>query len=110
MATYYLGEYISHVDFLAVFQFLSGELIRVSLGLFLLADMMKGLSTSNKKHVYSVSTLLLGLITIIPLSDIWVQTIVGRYFYPTALISAVLISLALLIIGLLPTRKESEHI
>ncbi|WP_419887194.1 GerAB/ArcD/ProY family transporter [Neobacillus niacini] len=105
-----LGEYISHVDFLAVFQFLSGELIRVSLGLFLLADMMKGLSTSNKKHVYSVSTLLLGLITIIPLSDIWVQTIVGRYFYPTALISAVLISLALLIIGLLPTRKESEHI
>ncbi|MEC1524561.1 endospore germination permease [Neobacillus niacini] len=106
-----LGEYISHVDFLAVFQFLSGELIRVSLGLFLLADMVRDLPTaSSKKHVFTVSTLLLGLITIIPLSDIWVQTIVGRYFYPTALISAVLISLALLIIGHLPTRKESERI
>jgi spore germination protein KB len=106
-----LGEYISHVDFLAVFQFLSGELIRVSLGLFLLADMVKGLSTSsNKKYVFAVSILLLGLITFLPLSDIWVQTIIGKYFYPAALISAVLISLVLLFIVLFPMKKGIQQI
>jgi spore germination protein KB len=106
-----LGEYISHVDFLAVFQFLSGEIIRVSLGLFLLADMVKGFSAPpNKKHVFAISTVLLGLVTIIPLSDIWVQTIIGRYFYPAALISAVMISLALLIICLLPMKKGIQEI
>jgi spore germination protein KB len=106
-----LGEYISHVDFLAVFQFLSGEIIRVSLGLFLLADMVKGFSAPpNKKHVFAISTVLLGLVTIIPLSDIWVQTIIGKYFYPAALISAVMISLALLIICLLPMKKGIQEI
>ncbi|NWQ44060.1 endospore germination permease [Bacillus sp. EB106-08-02-XG196] len=105
-----LGEYISHVDFLAVFQFLSGELIRVSLCLFLLADMVKGFSPASNKKVFAVSTLLLGLMTIIPLSDIWVQTIIGKYFYPAALISAVIISLELLIIGHLPMKKGIQRI
>lgn len=48
-----LGNYISHVDFLAVFQLLSGELIRVSLGLFLLSDMVKGHLQPVKKSIYS---------------------------------------------------------
>ncbi|MEH7178094.1 endospore germination permease [Neobacillus vireti] len=106
-----LGEYISHVDFLAVFQLLSGEIIRVSLGLYLLADMVKGdSSASRKKHVFAVSSLLLGLLPLIPLSDIWVQTLIGKYFYPAALISAVLISLVLLIIGYLPMKKGIQRI
>ncbi|MDF2856213.1 MAG: gerXB [Neobacillus sp.] len=106
-----LGEYLSHVDFLAVFQLLSGEIIRVSLGLYLLADMVKGYSsTSKKKHVFAVSSLLLGLFPLIPLSDIWMQTIIGKYFYPAALICSVLISLALLIIGYLPIKKGIQHI
>lgn len=106
-----LGEYISHVDFLAVFQLLSGEIIRVALGLYLLADMVKGFSyPSKKKHVFAVSSLLLGLLPIIPLSDIWVQTIIGKYFYPAALISAVFISLALLIISYMPMKKGIQNI
>ncbi|SEN94165.1 spore germination protein (amino acid permease) [Mesobacillus persicus] len=106
-----LGEYISHVDFLAVFQLLSGEIIRVSLGLYLLGDMMKGHSSdSKKKHVFVVASLSLGLLTLLPLSDMWVQTIIGKYFYPGALISAVFISLALLIISYLPLKKGTQII
>ncbi|WP_078431563.1 GerAB/ArcD/ProY family transporter [Metabacillus halosaccharovorans] len=106
-----LGEYISHVDFLAVFQLLSGEIIRISLGLYLLWDMVKGFSkVSKKKHVFAVSPLLLGLFTIIPLSDIWVQTIIGKYFYPAVFIGAMLFSFALLIIGYLPMKKGIQNI
>lgn len=106
-----LGEYISHVDFLAVFQLLSGEIIRVSLGLFLLADLLKGDSRASvKKHVFVVSSILLGLLTLLPLSDIWVQTIIGKFFYPAAFVSAVLLSLALLIISYLPMKKGIQNI
>lgn len=106
-----LGEYISHVDFLAVLQLLSGEIIRVSLGFFLLSDMVKGYSMpSRKRFVFSVSSLLLGFITILPLSDIWVQTMIGKYFYPTAFISSVFLSLALLIISHLPIKKGIQTI
>lgn len=106
-----LGEYISHVDFLAVFQLLSGEIIRVSLGLYLLADMVKSHTMpSRKKHVFAIFAILLGLLTLVPLSDMWVQTIIGRYFYPVAFISAVFISLALLIISHLPMKKGIQNI
>lgn len=106
-----LGEYISHVDFLAVFQFLSGEIIRVSLGLYLLSDMVNGYSLpTRKKYMFSMASLLLGLFTLIPLSDIWVQTIIGKYFYPSALIGSVSISLALLIISFFPIKKGIQTI
>ncbi|WP_338449492.1 endospore germination permease [Niallia oryzisoli] len=106
-----LGEYISHVDFLAMFQLLSGEIIRISLGLYLLSDMIKGhLQVSKKKHVFVAASLLLGLLTLIPLSDMWVQTLIGRYFYPTAMINAAAISLALLIISYLPMKKGNQNI
>ncbi|WP_099363255.1 endospore germination permease [Fredinandcohnia onubensis] len=106
-----LGNYISHVDFLAVFQLLSGELIRVSLGLYLLSDMLKGhMLPAKKKHIFAVASILLGLLTLIPLSDIWVQTLVGKYFYPAAFISAMFISLALFIISYLPRKKGTQQI
>ncbi|MBM4764761.1 endospore germination permease [Bacillus sp. B15-48] len=105
-----LGEYISHVDFLAVFQLLSGEIIRVSLGLYLLASLVKGpLPASKKMHVFVVASLLLGLLTIIPISDMWVQTMIGRYFYLAAFIFAMFISLALLIISYLPLKKKGTE-
>lgn len=106
-----LGNYISHVDFLAVFQLLSGELIRVSLGLYLLSDMVKGhLQPAKKKHIFVVASISLGLLTLIPLSDMWVQTLVGRYFYPAAFMSAVFILMALFIISYLPKKKGTQHL
>lgn len=106
-----LGEYISHVDFLAVFQLLSGEIIRISLGIYLLGNMVKGESpVLKKKHVFFVVSFLLALLTVIPLSDMWVQSLVGKYFYPAASFFVVLISLALLIISYLPVRKGTQNI
>ncbi len=106
-----LGNYISHVDFLAVFQLLSGELIRVSLGLYLLSDMVKGhLKPTKKKHVFIVTTLSLGVLTLLPLSDMWVQIFIGRYFYPAAFICTLILSLALLIISYLPEKKGIQKL
>ncbi|WP_066303751.1 endospore germination permease [Bacillus sp. FJAT-29814] len=106
-----LGAYISHVDFLAVFQLLSGEIIRISLGFYLLANMLKAeTSASKKKYVFVLISILLGILTFVPLSDMWVQTMVGKFFYPVALLFAVFISLALLIISYLPMKKGTQNI
>lgn len=106
-----LGNYISHVDFLAVFQLLSGEIIRISLGFFLLANMLKAETpASKKKYVFVLISLLLGLLTIVPLSDMWVQTMVGKFFYPVALLFAAFISFALLIISYLPMKKGPQNL
>jgi spore germination protein KB len=106
-----LGEYISHVDFLAVFQLLSGEIIRVSLGLYLLGDMLKGhKQSSRRKHVLVVSAILFGMLSIIPLSDMWMQKMIGKYFYPAAFLSAMFISLALLVISRLPMKKGIQNL
>lgn len=106
-----LGEYISHVDFLAVFQLLSGEIIRISLGFYLLANMLKAETPAyKKKYVFVLISLLLGLITIIPLSDMWMQMIIGKFFYPFALLFAVFISLVLLLISYLPIKKGTQNI
>ncbi|MBS4214843.1 endospore germination permease [Neobacillus rhizophilus] len=106
-----LGEYISHVDFLAVFQLLSGEIIRISLGLYLLANMVKAETPApKKKYVFVLISLLLGILTVIPISDMWVQTMIGKFFYPGALIFSVFISLILLIISYLPMKKGTQNI
>ncbi|MEH7387323.1 endospore germination permease [Bacillus sp. JJ1521] len=106
-----LGNYISHVDFLAVFQLLSGELIRVSLGLYILSDMVKAHKHPvKKKKIFTITSILLGLLTLIPVSDMWLQKLIGKYFYPAALISALVISLTLLIISYLPMKKGTQNI
>lgn len=106
-----LGEYISHVDFLAAFQMLSGGIIRVSLGLFLLGDMLKGnKSRSREKHIIAVFSTFLGLITLLPLNDIWVQTMIGKYFYPATFLGTMFILSVLFVISRLPVKKGLGNI
>lgn len=105
-----LGEYISHVDFLAVFQLLSGAIIRISLGLYLLSDTVPLHAKLSKRKVLLIFSFVLAVITVVPLSDMWVQTMIGKYFYPAALIGAFFISLVLLVISYLPIRKGTQNI
>ena len=106
-----LGEYISHVDFLAAFQMLSGGIIRVSLGLFLLGDMLKGnKSRSREKYIIAVFSMFLGLITLLPLNDIWVQTMIGKYFYPATFLGTMFILSVLFVISRLPVKKGLGNI
>ena len=101
-----LGEYVSHVGFLAIFQLLSGVVIRVSLGLYLLLDSIKTRTESTKKKLLVIFSLLLGAVTVIPTSDMWVQIMIGKVFYPAAFISSMIISVSLLLISYLPFRKD----
>ncbi|GHI01252.1 hypothetical protein AM1BK_47940 [Neobacillus kokaensis] len=64
-----IGRYIEHVDFLSIYQWLSGVFIRISLLLFII----KEFSILNPKHWESRSLLfssaVTGLLTLIPITD-----------------------------------------
>jgi len=62
-----LGEYIEHVDFLSVFQWLSGATIRISLSLFLIGDILPLRTSKGRNWVIlsiSVSYILLSMLPI----------------------------------------------
>ncbi|WP_368504936.1 endospore germination permease [Alkalihalophilus sp. As8PL] len=103
-----IGEHISHVDFLAVLQLLCGTTIRVSLCLFFLYDILKSHTNLTKQILFLIVSTILAVISIYPVSDIWMQTFLSIYFYPAALTFGLLMSLFLLIISYLPEKKGME--
>lgn len=101
-----LGRQVSHMDFLAVFQFLAGSFVKVSLSLFLLIELFNIKSVKLKRNILFVSGGLFSAISIVPLSDLLIQKIVGSFYYPLMFISGLSLSAFLLIIGFLPVRKK----
>lgn len=105
-----LGEYISHVDFLAVFQLLSGVVIRVSLGLYLLLDSINTRTNRAKITLLVIISLLLAIVTTVPTSDMWVQTMIGKVFYPAAFICSMIFTFSLLLISYLPNKRGYQQL
>ncbi len=62
-----VGRYISHTDFLAIFQWLSGAFLRISLAWFLIADLSKRQHTTTR-----ISPFLLGVLVVCTISLAWI--------------------------------------
>jgi spore germination protein KB len=99
-----LGSYVSHLDFLAVFQLLSGITIKVTLCFVLLSDLLElGSEKMARIGKYVIPALFFSVIFF--KSDIWVMTIEGTYIYPYLFGFGFFISILLLAISFLPVRK-----
>ncbi|MDE5415083.1 GerAB/ArcD/ProY family transporter [Alkalihalobacterium chitinilyticum] len=103
-----LGEHISHVDALAVFQLLCGAVIRISLCFYLVGNIFK-LRTVKRKWLYIISTAVVySLVMFFHVSDIWMQTILRNYFYPFVVLFGIGITLTLLTVGYFTKRKGPQ--
>ncbi|MGM0863362.1 MAG: endospore germination permease [Bacillota bacterium] len=101
-----LGEYISHMDFLVVFQIISGYIVRVSLLLFLVRDLISLPVFLQKKMLYYLfSFFFLLFIGMFPFSDIVAQNIINKNYYPFGVILGASVTVFLLIISYLPIRR-----
>ncbi|XXM74467.1 GerAB/ArcD/ProY family transporter [Lysinibacillus sphaericus] len=103
-----LGKQVSHLDFLAVFQFLSGSLIKVSLCLYFLTDLFEVKSQKNKRNLLIAAGILMSVISMVPIGDIWIQNIIAKAYYPVLLISGIALSLILFTIGYLPKKEKGR--
>ncbi len=99
------GRFIEHLDFLAIFQWLSGAAIRISFFLLIIIEM---LNISNKKMRTILTISLFALIFVAaeyPISDLDFVNLIHNIFYPLSLASLILITIGLFIASLLTRTK-----
>ncbi|WP_404443310.1 endospore germination permease [Sutcliffiella horikoshii] len=105
-----IGDYISHLDFFALYQWLSGAIIRVGLFIYLAAAFF----TKKKRH-YKLNPILIGVIYLIFFGVMWVKVetfyfyeFIFRYFLPACMaffLFQILVSSLLMLV----LRKRDER-
>lgn len=105
-----VGKYIRHVDFLSIYQWLSGAFVRVSISLLLLIDL---LPASHNKNFRLVWLTLLGIIIVVvvelPVSDMQYASFLKQVYLPLSLGLVVGVSLLLFIAVLVKNRTGVRH-
>src|SRR5690606_19483760 len=76
-----LGEYVEHVDFFSIYQWLSGMYIRLCLSLFLLSELWK--LQKNRWLPMLLGALCMLVAASLPISDLLFQDILSRYYFPS---------------------------
>ncbi|MBN6192928.1 endospore germination permease [Aneurinibacillus sp. BA2021] len=76
-----LGEYVEHVDFFSIYQWLSGMYIRVSLSLYLLSELWK-LQKYRWLPMF-LGALLMLVATLLPISDMLLQDLLSQFYFPS---------------------------
>ncbi|WP_158630001.1 endospore germination permease [Cohnella sp. AR92] len=100
-----IGSYIEHVDFLSIFQWLSGAFIRIGLALFLISDM----TGKSKKWVLPSISGLLAVSISIKLPDNVFLYFLRTYYFPIAFCCLMAILLLLFVLIRISTRKGGRH-
>ncbi|MBP1991900.1 GerAB/ArcD/ProY family transporter [Paenibacillus eucommiae] len=102
-----IGKYIEHLDFLSLYQWLSGAIIRISIALYLILD-IAGLRGS-KKRTTILLYLSFGVLAFahMPVSDSFFVETLSRFYFPT---SVVFILMFLIFVGVLVFwHKEKSY-
>jgi spore germination protein KB len=64
-----VSRFIEHLDFLSIYQWLAGAFVRISLSLWLIADVLSKLMNVHKTNLLMISASAMCVFTLIPLSD-----------------------------------------
>ncbi|BAU25970.1 spore germination protein (amino acid permease) [Aneurinibacillus soli] len=90
-----IGRYIEHLDFLSIYQWLSGAFIRISLASFMIIDTLK--ISDKKKKIWSLVLIYIAVFgfTISPISDMKFYMFLRDLFLPVSLVIMLMISFIL---------------
>ncbi len=104
-----IGKFISHLDFLSIYQWLSGALIRISLAMFLVVDLL-GLSSHKLKNVwlFALSAALIYSVAGIHMSDATFFSVLQNVYYPIMSVFFYAFPFLLLALAYLK-RRSSAH-
>jgi spore germination protein (amino acid permease) len=103
-----LGKYISHLDFLSIFQWISGASMRTSIMMFIIVDMMNITKKSTRtKYLVWISLGLL-VVSLFPLSDNQMVHMLQNYYYTYMFVVGLCLSLFLVVVAMLPIRRKEK--
>lgn len=101
-----IGRYIEHIDFLSVYQWVTGAFIRSSLCLFIIADLIPKERSVMRNVLLIGTSCLLFIFNILPLSEVAFSSWLTAYFYPLSFYLIVIWLLALWILGRIGQRQR----
>ncbi|SMF59507.1 spore germination protein (amino acid permease) [Paenibacillus barengoltzii] len=97
-----VGKYIQHVDFLSIYQWLSGAFVRISLSLYLLIDLLPANRKKSHKLVWLSSFAILLLVLVeLPFSDMQYVNFLKQVYLPLSLAAVTGMLFLLLLIVLM---------
>ncbi|WP_282935223.1 endospore germination permease [Paenibacillus sp. RC67] len=103
-----LGDYVEHVDFLSVFQWLSGACVRISLALFLLADMIPTKNTKIKHLIILIIALSYVATSFLPINQNEYYLWMYHDYFPAFLVVSFVTSLLWGAVSLIKRSKKEE--
>ncbi|KPV43099.1 GerAB/ArcD/ProY family transporter [Alicyclobacillus ferrooxydans] len=92
-------HFIEHVDFLSIYQWLAGAFIRISLAMFLLAEMFQPRSPKQRNWILSIAFAAAFVVAIYPISDETFSGLVSNLYLPISLICMVGLLLILFVLS-----------
>ncbi|MEF3308118.1 endospore germination permease [Paenibacillus sp. GYB004] len=104
-----IGRYIEHLDFLSIYQWFSGAFIRISLSMFLFADLLCVQNPWKKKVVLTLVLLVSVLASIYSMSDDKFLDVLRDYVLPSVLAVIAVYSLILMMLIHAKKRRGANH-
>jgi len=102
-----IGKYIAHLDFLSLYQWVSGALIRIALALILMAELFEFKRAKLKTlFIFCVSAILL-VAVIVHINDMMYLRFISNYYYSGSLIVVLILTLTLL--ALVTIKRSSRR-
>ncbi len=103
-----IGAFIEHVDFLSVYQWLSGASVRIALPLYLLSDFVGPAKRNTRRWFIIAAALSYFVLALLPLSQQEIYSFKQQYFVPSALIVESCMTVLWLIAAIL-TKPAKER-
>ncbi|WP_123040378.1 GerAB/ArcD/ProY family transporter [Cohnella candidum] len=106
-----IGKYIRHVDFLSIYQWLSGAFVRISFTVYLLLDLLTFRQASKKGNLLWLAALcaLTVILVELPISDMRYLAFLKHVYLPCSLWGATAVLAVLFVLAWIrkPLEKES---
>ncbi|WP_068775987.1 endospore germination permease [Paenibacillus sp. FJAT-26967] len=105
-----VGDFIEHVDFFSVYQWLAGTAIRISLSLYLLADLLPLPNTKVRKRFIIGMAICYFVISILPINQIKFYNFMSAYYFQITLFVMVALALIWLAISIFSRSKKEDNV
>ncbi|MBA2943090.1 endospore germination permease [Paenibacillus sp. CGMCC 1.16610] len=103
-----LGKYISHLDFLSIFQWISGACIRMSMLMFLTIDVLMIQKKRTRTWLLIGMSLFFVTMCLLPVTDNQMVGFIQEWYYPMMFVTGAGLLLVLLVLIFLPMRRKEN--
>ncbi|WP_216827689.1 GerAB/ArcD/ProY family transporter [Alkalihalobacterium elongatum] len=103
-----IGRFIEHVDFLSIYQWLTGAFIRITFLLFLVPEIFNVHQPKKRAQLLAVFFSLMIAMTLIPRKDFQFLFFISTYLLPFSLIFVIALSILLLTVTFLSKKKGND--